>query len=299
MKCFLDACTIINLIHIDEDEFLLNKLENIIYYIPEEVFNEVKLNVFVKIDELAKRNEISKTDYQDYKIKIDSYLIRFRQRIISNQTIIDELGVYYYDSIKEIISYKKKTNGELISASCALFYSRKLLSKILFFTDDFIAKGDFKDFFFYQQIGQIKDSIDLIVLLYWIETDEDKVKFSDADLSKYLKNLFVEYFYQLNYFKTDLNDFLQSIKVQSKNNILIKTEIAKTLRCINDLNLDELQKIYKKIEMDKNYRELLNIFKKYGDIFTLGIDNRKVAKFKEYELYLKSTGIKKLLDLPT
>lgn len=299
MNCFLDACTIINLIHIDEDEFLLNKLDNLNYFIPEEVFNEVKRKVKFKIDELFRRKELSKEDYRNYLSKIDSYLLRFRGKIISNQSITDELGVYYYDSIKKIASYKKEVNGELISASCALYYSRILLSKILFFTDDFIAKDDFKDFFLYQQIGQIKDTVDLIILLYWLEIEKDKIAFSSTDLSKYLNNLFVEYFYPMSFLKADLNDFLNSIKIQSKNNTILKTEIAKTLKYIQDVNLTELHKMYKKVEMDKHQRELLKVFKKYDDIFILDKDNRKVEKFEQYKLYLKSTGVKRLLDLLT
>ena len=68
--------------------------------------------------------------------------------------------------VREISNYSKRANGELYSSALSLYLSRMEMEKVLFYTDDFPAKSDFRSCFECQQMGFIGDTVDLLVFLH-------------------------------------------------------------------------------------------------------------------------------------
>jgi len=172
----LDACTIINLLRIDEDEFLFKSIKSLDLHIAHIVYQEVCQNV--------QKNSLSEEQKKYIEQTIPSFLAFSKQ----DKNIIKDISQEYFDSLCQFTTHKKKQNGELLSSALSLCVSREKNSRVYFYTDDFSAKKQFSDYFSYQQIGVIGDSVDLLLFLYWTRSD-----FSEKQLKKSLKDLKSEY----------------------------------------------------------------------------------------------------------
>ena len=159
----LDACTIVNLARIDEDDFLEDKVKALKAYAVAFVLDEVKKR-YVPSDKTSKR--------QIFLVPYWGGLTR-----IENKDV-EEL----VESVRTVSGYSQRPNGELYSTALSLYLSRMEGEKVLFFTDDFPAKADFNSCFEFQQIGYIGDSVDLLVTLYWLSP---KGQFTKDELEKY------------------------------------------------------------------------------------------------------------------
>lgn len=267
----IDACTLINLLRIDEDDnFLYKHLKSLEVHIAETVYNEIRKNVF--------RNAISETDEK----RIDTLLPLLPSgfKLHQDEAIKKDVGKEYFEQISSFTGHTKKFNGELISSVLALVLSRCEESKVCFLTDDFPAKEEFSSFFTIQQIGFIDDSIDLLLMFHWSKSD-----FTTRKLEKALSDLKAEY-------NRTQNAFVGKI-VKLKANFKQGTAIRKILENITDSfynkrNINEYKKCLIDIEKvnDKRIKECLSAFpnlSKQPEIvekidFTLN-------KLKELEIY--------------
>lgn len=180
-----DACTIVNLARIDENDFLEDQVKALQTNTTEIVINEVKAH-YVPSDKQAPR-QLHVAPYWGGVIKWE------------DDDIKDQVA-----SVRDFINYRKKSNGELYSAALSLYLSRRAREKVLFYTDDYPAKKDFTPLFDFQQIGCIGDSVDLLIFLYWLSPDG---KFTIDELKKYLTALRGEYMMMLNGLQKALNDY--------------------------------------------------------------------------------------------
>lgn len=234
----LDACTIINLLRIDEDEFLFRLLCSLKLYVADLVNQEIVKNIF--------HNELS----DEQKTYINEVLPQLQSRWNSFNQIMDLIDTEFYEkNIKKFTRHTKKINGELQSSILSLCLSRKYHSRVFFYTDDFPAKEQFKNFFEFQQIGSIGDSVDLLIFLYWNSSD-----FSDKKLKKILHDLSAEY-------NLSISNFIRKIDIISES-YKKKKNIYKMLRGIVDSfynNEDWLGKVgnvKKKVSSDANLKAL-------------------------------------------
>ena len=163
--CILDACTIINLLHIDEKDFLLQQIENLNIKISEEVINEVKKNFTKKYNGILLNEEINE-NLKNIETNINTFYIG---KTVYNNEIDTTIEI---EKIKDFLNYNK-TNGELSSSYLAFYLSRKEKARLYFYTDDFVAKEEFQAFFDFQQIGQINDSVDFLCFLFWINENKN------------------------------------------------------------------------------------------------------------------------------
>lgn len=156
----LDACTIINLLRIDDDNgFLLDLLltkctSNESLFITEEVWLEVQNNIFA--------NEITDEQKQQINQELPRLLLYLKKN--SDITTIPEVE----DFVREYSNYKnKRFNGELCSSLfCVIHHAFESNEPISFITDDYPAKEQFSELFSFLQIGIIEDTIDLLISLY-------------------------------------------------------------------------------------------------------------------------------------
>lgn len=156
----LDACTIINLLRIDDENgFLLDLLltqytSSDSLFITEEVLLEVQRNIFA--------NEI--TDEQKQQINKELPRLQLYQKKNSDITSFQEVEGF----VREYSNYKnKRFNGELCSSLfCVIHHGFESNEPISFITDDYPAKEQFSELFSFLQIGIIEDTIDLLISLY-------------------------------------------------------------------------------------------------------------------------------------
>ncbi len=245
----LDACTIINLLRIDEDEFLFKSLKSLDLNIAHMVYDEVNKNIL--------RNSLSE-EQQEYIKRIVPSFLEFSR---PDKTIIKDLSQNYFNSIIKFVQHRKKHNGELLSSALSLCLSRKKECKVYFYTDDFPAKEQFTPFFNYQQIGVIGDSIDLLLFLYWVKSD-----FKEKRLKKILQDLKAEYNMPLK----EMADKVQKKKDaftprEHKNRALIEN-IDKILIGYKEINTDLITEGVSFFRDSKKYSEIKNIVEKYPNI---------------------------------
>lgn len=264
--CLLDACTVINLIHIDEDDFLLKKIKSLDLHINETVFSEITLNAYDRLS-----NNISKySDAEKKKLirkEIDQKISFFRGKKKDNNELFKDLGDSYFEKIREITGYTKKPNGELCSTAYALYLSRLNEKKVFFYTDDFPAKEFFSHFFEFQQIGQIKDTVDFLILVYWLDDD-----FNDTQLDRILSELYSQYAIEVTFLKERLDTFYKE-KVDGSF-IKSKKDIANNLRgLIYNLQNQDFNKInfyWDYFESKKNKcKEIYIIIKEFYSVFEI------------------------------
>lgn len=258
--CLLDACTAINLIHLDEDDFLLKKMDKLEVHINDTVFDEIKANVRKGIDNaVVDRNGVEKT--------IDQKLTFFRGKKNDNSDLLKDVGSDYFERIKTVTNYTKKLNGELYSSAYALYLSRFYEKKVFFYTDDYPAKEYFSSFFHYQQIGHIKDTVDLLVLLYWLDD-----KFTEQQLDNVLSDLHSQYATEVTVLKQKLQDFFNcNIDAAFKRS---KKEIADNLisllNKLDKLDFKNIGDLYSFFETNKSKcKVIFEILKKYNSVFEL------------------------------
>lgn len=105
----IDACTLINLLRIDEDNnFLYKRLTSLDIHISETVYNEFKANLF--------KNAIDDADKE--RLSVIFSLPGFDHH--KDDDIKKNLGKNWVDKIVSYVGHTKKANGELFSSLLAL-----------------------------------------------------------------------------------------------------------------------------------------------------------------------------------
>jgi len=238
----IDACTLINLLRIDEDDnFLYKHLTSLDIHISETVYNEFKTNLF--------KNAIDDTDKE--RLSVIFSLPDFNHH--KDDDIKRDLGKNWVEKIVSYVGHTKKANGELFSSLLALSLSRENDMKICFYTDDFPAKDEFRDFFYIQQIGSIEDSVDLLLMLYWTEED-----FPMQKLKKNLYDLKSEY----NKVVVNFVNKIDALKSKYEQKQLIRKKLDCIINAFYSNNMKEFEKHVDDIRKvkDKDIKECLSAF---------------------------------------
>lgn len=267
----LDACTIINLLRIDDegDEYLYKKIKSLKLFISDTVYNEVL------------KNTNNKPIEQYQKDAINHRFPSFAHNIVYLDL---EYRKIYTEEIKKYCSYHKD-NGEFQSALLSLFLCRKLQCRLVFYTDDSPAKKDFNEFFVFQQIGAIGDTVDFLLFLYWSTPD-----FSIKYLEKYLTNLHGEYATQLKLLFNEISKNKDRFIKEKIKDAMMKSHLTKIETGYSNLDLDLLNEgityfVDNKVKYDKIY----NIINKYKDVYKGGEITIKIRniqnKIKNHQLY--------------
>ena len=245
----LDTCTILNVLRIeDNDEFLSKKLKNL----------DLNISDFVYKEAQKRYNKISlaqeKTDY------ISQQLPAFATNI---KNIEDSIKNDYFEELKTFCKPTKE-NGELHSTLLSLQLCRQKGTRLYFYTDDYSAKNQFLPYFSYQQIGNICDSVDLLLFLYWSNND-----FKDKDLKKYLQKLYSEYATPLKSFWNKIATKKDSLVKAKPKDTNLRNNLSKLEKGCNDLNFDVINEavdFFKSCK--KKYKEINDIINAYPDIGT-------------------------------
>ncbi|MBP1838626.1 hypothetical protein [Formosa algae] len=296
--CLLDACTVINLIHIDDNDFLLKKIKKLDVYINDSVFTEIRNNVYVKPWRELGSNHIDKAKREEIKKEIEQKLTFYRGKKNNNQDLLDDLGDDYFDRIKSLTNYTKRKNGELYSTGQALFLSRNNFKNVSFYTDDYPAKNDFADFFHDQQIGQIRDSVDFIILLYWLDEN-----FTDDQLKNKLNELYSQYATEVVLLKKKLQKFrsekIDAQFLKSKKEIALK--LNELIRQLDIYEFNEIMEYYNFFVGKKSKcNDILNILQEYFSVFELDNNQKEdslLIKIKKVSADIGKVKILKLNDL--
>lgn len=263
IHCVLDACTVINLIHIDQNDFVYKSLNRLQLYIAEKVFSEVKRNVRNKYFNYS--FESSEEKYNVLK-EIDMKVAKFRKFIYHDKRIKNEIGDQnFFNDIQNNTNYKK-FNGEFYSTALSIFLSRYNEIKIIFHTDDYPARDYFSDYFLYQQIGHIEDTVDLILLIY-IYSDSEK--FSKKTLMRLLSDLFQEYATSVKKFEKALEKFKNNIperKLSQKHKL--RNNLTLLLKKIRELSFTGINDLKKQL-IELKYPRLNTLLNKYLVVFEL------------------------------
>ncbi|MDA6069197.1 hypothetical protein NJT12_06155 [Flavobacterium sp. AC] len=295
ITCILDACSVINLIHIDEDDFLQKKLEKLDIRINELVFKEIRSNVYNKLNLIDKRISADSSITKDLIKNIEIQLTYFRSKIKLNEDVFKDLGDDYFERIGEITGYIK-ANGELHSTALALYLSRTESKKIFFYTDDYPAKNEFSSFFEFQQIGQIKDSVDLLVLLFWIDEN-----FSKAQLLNFISKLFSEYAIEVSFLEKELKSYLENnVDAKfAKTNPGVRENLKELISKLSNHNFSKISENKEFFEQKKQKCKIINdIIKKYNKVFELQNTSIDIlVKIRNLEGDLKTNKVYKILDL--
>ena len=174
----VDACTVINLLRIDEDDFLYKRLKSFNVNIVKEVNDEIRKNVF--------KNNLD----DDRKTAIDNLLpfLHSECKLHKNEDVENDLGTDVVSDLKSFVNHRKEYNGEFYSAMLSLILSRTEESKVVFYTDDYRAKEQLSSLYSFQQIGTIDDTVDLLLTLC-----SQSENFSESKLEKHLRDLRAEY----------------------------------------------------------------------------------------------------------
>lgn len=242
----LDTCTILNLLRIDDDEFLYKKLMALNINICKTVYDEIYKNVRTK------------TFSDDQKKYISAHVPYLASKIEKCELQFEE---DYKKDIQKFCNYKKE-NGEFYSTLISLYICRKEKCRLYFYTDDYPAKNTFESFFNYQQIGVIGDTIDLLIFLYWANSD-----FKQKQLENYLRNLLSE-------FAIPLKKFQETIKKNKDGWIERNPRDGKLVENLNNIedgiNRLDLKMIDTGIEYLKHntnkYNWVATLFDEYSDI---------------------------------
>jgi len=269
MSCsvfIFDACTLINLFHIDEDYMLFNEIQKHNIYIAEEVINEVKKNAFNKyrlLDIYKVSYDADKKEEIDYKI---SALIKFQ---VKNKKIKTDCGVLF-DENKKFNNYYK-LNGEFISSCLALIKSRERNHPANFYTDDYPALKAFQTYFNFQKIGVIQDSVDLLMYLYW--TSES---ITLKNLKNFLSLLLYEYSIELTLLLDQIRKRKTTIQRLTKDKKIMSllNELENALANLRFFKINKLKNEIMSFKRQIPYLcDMLDSFSKIFEVDNQGEDN--------------------------
>ena len=224
----MDACTLINIFRIDEDEILCSHLQSYNIKIAEIVLDEVKNNIF--------KNGWTK----EINDRIDKSLPYLMLCVKHTDEIVSNIKEENCDEIKEF-THHYKSDGEFYSLLLSLYLSRYEMTHINLYTDDKPATDQFSEYFIFQQLGLLGDSIDLILYMF---CHSDSNKFSENSLKRFLENLKSEYNIRERQFVTCIEEYRSKISNSKSNKDIIKALDG----VIYNYHKGNYEKMYKAIE---------------------------------------------------
>jgi hypothetical protein len=282
----LDACTLINILHIDEDDMLFNEMQKHKMFIAEEVMNEVKRNAKNKF----RLYDTYNVSYEDSEPEEIDEKINILNRYMVKNDIIERDCHDMFDEIKKF-AITHKSNGELLSSCLSLLKSREENHLVNFYTDDYPAKNKFKSLFDYQQIGYIHDSVDLLLYLYWSSN-----KMTLRNLSNFVSSLSYEYSIERKYLLEQIRSRKETIH-RLKRDKKIVVLLSKLEHALETLNMGGINLIRDELYLHKrNYGDLIKLLESFSQIFTIEniLGSDYFSKIKDTMNWLKKYEILKL-----
>lgn len=265
----LDACTLINIFRIDEDEILYSHLQSYNIKIAETVLNEVKKNIY--------KNGWSKEIHD----RIDKYLPNLALYVEHNNDIISNFKEEDCDEIKKF-THHSKSDGEFYSLLLSLYLSRYEMAHVNLYTDDKPATDQFSEYFMFQQLGLLGDSVDLILYMF-CHSD----KFSEINLKRFLEKLRSEYNIRARVFVQHIEEYRSKIDNTKPN----KNIIAILDRVIYNYHNGEYVKMYDAIdELERSSKkEIRQIIRKYrpnsSSSYIINKTNRILSIMARYKIF--------------
>ncbi len=294
ITCVLDACSVINLIHIDEDDFLIKKLKNIDFYLCQKVFNEVCANVYDRIDKYGTKKGNDNSQVRERKEEIDKVLNVFRSNQKLDSEIQYEFGEDFFRTVQKLSGYSK-SNGEFYSAALSLFLSRYKLSKnhpngfvptkLYFHTDDYPAKEQFSSFYLHQQIGHIEDTADLLVLLYRIDDN-----FTRKQLDRILSNLFSEYAHEVVVLEKKLRGLRETLSVSLLRNKTFMTNLNVLISKLHNYDFNGINELKDYFSQNKRKnKSIFDLIHSFNNVFDMEANSISLLdKIKTYRKDLEN-----------
>ena len=267
----LDTCSLLNLLRIDEeDEFLFKKLTSLNINICECVYKEA----FNNIDKDGFNNQ-----QRDYISKQIPKFSKFKR------SIDEDFQNQYTDEIKKFCNYKKD-NGEFCSTLLSLYMCREDQCRLYFYTDDYPAKKTFANFFIYQQIGTIGDTVDLLLFMYWIDKD-----FKWEKLIKYLKDLYSEYATPIKLLLNKICENKERWLINKPRDKKLYDNLCKLEVGLRDIDFDKINSGIKYFNENRtNYKEIYGLIETYPKLQSdAGVAN----KLHDIIIYTRSNIIYK------
>lgn len=277
--CILDACSVVNLINIDdESDYLIKKLKNCNIFLCQKVFKEVNKSVYEKLEKRKNYEKISKELENNLRSDIEKKLTYFRRHQVFDETISHDLKPDIFHKVHELTGYHKE-NGEFFSTVLALYLSRESFIKVFFYTDDYPAHSEFSKFYFLQQIGYIEDTSDLLLLLYRIDEN-----FKKRDLIKILSSLYSEYISQVKILSDKLNDCFGQLKPRDKKGKENLYFLISKFQKLDFTNIRAARDYF--FNKGKKYKNICLLLEKYDSVFELETNRSqnlliKIEKLKQ------------------
>lgn len=274
----LDACTILNLLRIDDEDsdLLLKLITNWRLCLPETVFIETKLHV----------------DSSFYtKEKNDHVLLAINQQFDHRKTMDDDikknLGEEEFENIIKYSGHNKRENGELYCVALALVKSREEDDVVAVYTDDYKAIEEFRSFYRYHRIGDIGDTLDLLTMLYWSTPDS---VFQSTLYHSFLKNLRAEYNQQLNAVAEAIDAYLEQKKKSKCNDRDLMENLNKIVVGYRKPDMAMMEAGIRFFQEGNKYKDV----KKMVDNVDVNNVNRQMKRITDHFRLLKEYPMYKL-----
>ena len=266
----LDAHTIIYLINsgiiYDEDfVFSLLKKNNFKIVLSEKVMEEARRNAKYLINrektQEQKNGNFRKDKFIEKESLIDKKIEAYRSFVMLDSMIKQELGNDFFKKVTKLSDYKKN-NGEFYSAALSLYLSRLQARQLTFYTDDAPAQKALSVFFRDQQIGKIEDSVDLLVLLFWIDP-----VFNENKMINYLTELRSQLRVEIRLLEKSVKHYKNRYP-RRKHSQLFKL-LSEMERRLSDYDLKRIEELMREIfKLRKKYRELCENLAAFNDAFS-------------------------------
>lgn len=274
----LDACTILNLLRIDDEDsdLLLKLIKNWRVCLPEQVFNETKLHVWSNLYTKEKNDHIL--------IVINR---EFDHRKTLDSVIKQDLGEEDFERVIKLSGHNKRENGELFCVALALVKSREEDELVSIYTDDYKAIEEFRELYSYYRIGELGDTLDLLTLLYW-STPETVFQYSLYH--SFLENLRAEYNRHLNDVAKSAEGYLEQKKKSKCKDRDLLENLGKIVAGYKRPDVDQMDAGVRFFQDGNKYKEVRKIVENL-DVKNV---NRQMMRITEHFRRLKEYPMFKL-----
>lgn len=229
----MDTCSIAHLMCVADSAHLIDKITN----------ENVRISAIVKgeLKELVKRKKTITSDNKrrDEVNKILTTLHRYINEH-DEQLMYSKFDEKRQLSFNIITNHDGENNGEYASTLLCLNISRNENQKVTFVTDDYKASDAFREYFNFQQIGEIIDTADYLIYQYWLSNIKAK-----KDLLSCLRNLRSEYTTEINEIITELERVSKAAKSLKDRQVAVGiTDLISSIKTLNKIGIDTtMQKI--------------------------------------------------------
>lgn len=271
----LDACTILNLLRIDDDaDFLLRQIKKLKLFLPETVVKESKMHCRSPLYSQEKNDQMG--------IAVYSGISQF---LVLDSEIKNDMGQEEYERLLSFANHNKRENGELWSVALALIKSRIEGTDVCFYTDDYKAIDEFWPYYRHHCIGYIGDTLDFLTTIYWQIPEGE---FQKGLYLSFLNKLKVEYNQQLNGICREVKKLLNVLRVKGSND---KDQIKYLEMIVDGYYMPDMELLNKGVKFFQEGTKYKDIKKIVGDFDTdsaskqLKRINKHLALLKNYPTF--------------